>query len=69
MVLDCLIAAWAILVSPYSEYGDNWAVFPVLASALLIIVAHVTLVVCYKPRWAYMLYALLHLSWFSRPCS
>ena len=39
------ILVWTVGVSPYTNYGDNWALYPVLAAAIAVILWHIYLIV------------------------
>ena len=62
--LDALLIAWTLIVSPFSQYGDVWAVYPPLILAAVVVLSHVGLVIYCKPRRLFLLYALAHLSLF-----
>jgi hypothetical protein len=40
LIGTALIVAWSYIISPYTAYGDNWAIYPVIAIALSILVWH-----------------------------
>ena len=58
---------WAFIVSPQTKYGDNWAVYPVLAVAIIILAWHSFLIIKPKPlsRISAIVYGLLHLGIFT----
>jgi hypothetical protein len=61
------ILAWAIIISPFTSYRDNWATYPVLVTALIIVSWHIYLIVSPGTisRWKLMIYGLVNLSVFS----
>ena len=62
IVITALVFLWAYIVSPFTTYGDNWATYPVLFAALVLIAWHLFLVI--KPgaisRLALVVYAAIH---------
>jgi hypothetical protein len=60
-VLTLLLILWTSVVSPYSHYGDKWAIYPPIALLLLAVVWHALLVMFLQPRWKYVIYAVMHL--------
>jgi hypothetical protein len=58
--LTAVLLVWTWLVSPYSQYGDDWAVYPALVLYLAIVVWHLGLIVTQRPRGAFVLYAVTH---------
>jgi hypothetical protein len=60
LFLTLLVMVWTLVVSPYSKYGDNWAIYPPIALFLLAIIWHIYLVVT-SFRWEFVLYAVLHI--------
>lgn len=52
---------WTLLVSKYTEYGDYWASYPVVALFVIIFLLHLLLL--FNERWkvVYIIYALLHI--------
>jgi len=60
------VVLWTFAVSPYSKYGDNWAVYPVIFAAPIILAWHIYLVI--KPgttsRINQTIYAVAHGSIF-----
>jgi len=62
MLFNGLLVGWTLLVSPYTAYGDNWAINPVLILALLILVWHISLIVIERGlRIIMSLYMATHL--------
>ena len=65
--LTLLVLLWTFVVSRYTQYGDNWAIYPVIVVALVIIGWHIFLIV--KPnlvsRASMIIYGLLHTAAFS----
>jgi hypothetical protein len=60
VVITLLLLLWTLVVYPYSRYGDRWALWPALISLPVVIAVHVFLIVRYRPRWGYYLYAAIH---------
>jgi hypothetical protein len=60
ILLTCFLVCWTTLVSPYSKYGDYWAIVPALLVLPLIVVLHIVLLV--RNNWdaKYWVYGLLH---------
>lgn len=65
--LSLSVLIWAFVISPYTKYGDNWAVYPVLVAALVILGWHIFLIVKPRPfsRTTTIIYGLLHMAIFS----
>ena len=67
VVVSLLVLLWTFSISPFTKYGDNWAIYPVITAALIIIGWHIFLVV--KPgtvsRAQTIIYGILHLAIFS----
>ncbi len=63
-----LVFLWAFVISPYTQYGNNWAIYPVLLAAFVIIGLHVFLVVLPRniARWKLVIYGICHLTLFSQ---
>jgi hypothetical protein len=61
ILLTLLLIIWTILVSPYSQYGDNWAIYPPMALLPLAVVWHVYQIVSFKPKWPYVVFFLVHI--------
>ena len=63
-----LVPAWTIIISPFISYRDNWAIYPILVTALIIVSWHIYLIVSPGtiPRWKLMIYGLVNLSLFSQ---
>jgi hypothetical protein len=59
--LTLLLITWSVLISPYSKYGDNWAVYPVIAVLPIAIVWHILLIFFKRPRVKFVFYAIIHL--------
>jgi hypothetical protein len=59
-----LLILWTLLVSPYSKYGDIWAIGPALLMLPLVIGLH--LLLAYKARWSsrFVVYGALHCALF-----
>lgn len=59
--LNLLLISWTVVVSPYSEYGDNWAIYPVILIFLIIIALHCFLIFTEKAKINFILYAVIHI--------
>ena len=62
--ITALLVVWAVLVSPYSKYGDSWAIVPALLTVPLVVGVHVLL--DYKAQWRndFVAYGLLNCALF-----
>jgi len=68
-----LLVAWTVVVSPFSKYGDNWAVMPAVALAPIVIAWHLSLLGVRLGDWAcrrdilvaYSVYGFVHLCIFA----
>jgi hypothetical protein len=61
ILFTLLLIVWTVLVSPYSKYGDNWAIYPALSILPIVLLWHVYLCVSQHPRSAFIIYALIHM--------
>lgn len=61
VALSLLLIAWTVLISPYSKYGDNWAVYPAIAVLPIAIIWHIILIVSERPKVKFVSYAIIHL--------
>jgi len=61
LIPTAFLLAWTAAVSPYSKYGDDWAVLPALWTFPVAIVLHGYLVAVMRPRGDLLGYALAHL--------
>lgn len=63
VALSLLILIWTYFISPYAQYDDNWATYPVFAIALFVIGWHLYLLI--KPgtvsRAIIIIYAVIHI--------
>jgi len=64
---SAMVLVWAIVISPYTQYGDNWAIYPVLVVAFLILGWHIFLIVSPKEtsRRRLILYGIIHIVIFA----
>jgi hypothetical protein len=60
-LLTLLLVIWTVAVSPFSQYGDKWAIYPPMALLPLAIVWHVYQIVSFPQKWKYILFAAVHL--------
>ena len=62
IIMSLIIIVWTVIVSPYTAYGDDWAMIPVLIMAVLILIWHIYLL--FRPantsRLLLSLYAVIH---------
>ncbi len=58
--LTILLIVWTIVVSPYSKYGDNWAVYPAVFILPAVLIWHAILIYIGKPRSFFIVYGLVH---------
>ena len=56
--LTGILIIWSLIVAPYSKYGDNWTVYPILIIFLLGAIWHILLIVIEKNKFTYFLYGL-----------
>jgi hypothetical protein len=62
LLLDLLFVLWTALVSPYSKYGDTWAIMPVLIAFGTIVLWHIGLVAVLRGERLFMIgYTIVHL--------
>ena len=61
LALNMVCAMWACMVSPYTSYGDSWAIYPVLGMGVFVVVCHVALIFVTKRKMIAILYAVLYL--------
>jgi hypothetical protein len=61
LALNLVSVMWAFAVSPYTSYGDNWAIDPVLAIAVLVVVNHVALIFVSNRKMMPVFYLVLYL--------
>lgn len=54
---------WAVTLSPHTEYGDNWAVYPLLIAYFFAVAWHVFLIIRdgKTGRLQHVLYAVIHI--------
>ncbi len=62
-VLTPLLMAWTALVWRFADYG-TWHIYPALAVAPLVLLAHAALVTKSTPRAPQAFYAVVHLTLF-----
>lgn len=62
IALTVFLIFWTILVSPYSKYGDYWAILPALAVLPLVMLLHVVFVFMYEPKMPMMIYGVAHIA-------
>ena len=60
VALTVALVLWTILVSPYSKYGDNWAIYPALLVFPLVVLWHIGLLILSRPKMFLFIYGLLH---------
>jgi hypothetical protein len=73
ITLTLLLVVWTFIVSPFSKYGDDWAIVPALTVAPVIIAWHLSLLGVRLGDWTrrrdilrfYGIYGLVHLSVFA----
>jgi hypothetical protein len=67
VAVSLLVLLWTFSISPFTKYGDNWAIYPVFTAAIIIIGWHIYLII--KPgalsRVKTLIYGILHLAIFS----
>ena len=60
LLLTLFLIIWTIVVSPYSQYGDEWAIYPPMALLPLVVAWHVYQMTVFQPKWPYVVFALVH---------
>jgi len=60
LFLTGTLILWTILVSPYSKYGDTWAIMPALVTFPLVLGLHIFLAYRNKWRTGVMVYGMVH---------
>jgi hypothetical protein len=73
IALTVFLVIWTAIVSPFSKYGDGWAIVPALALAPICIAWHLSLFGIRLGSWScrrdivvfYSIYAVLHLCIFA----
>lgn len=58
--LSILLILWTTLVSPYSSYGDKWAIYPAIAVLPIVLLWHVYLGITQRPRATFVAYGVVH---------
>ena len=61
LALNLVCFMWALMISPYTSYGDSWAINPVLAIAVIVVTCHIALIFVVKRKIMPILYAVLYL--------
>ncbi len=59
--MTALVIVWTLVVQPFTRYGDNWAVWPVILSVPLVAAIHIYLVAALRPKWPLVGYAVVHI--------
>ena len=62
LIFTGILFLWTWIVSPYSKYGDNWAVVPAVLLFVAVIVWHVALIITQQERLALTAYAVAHVA-------
>lgn len=62
IAVSMLVVVWTYAASPFSEYGDNWAVYPVLLAAVIVFLWHIGLLIYpdRSSRFNMAVYAVIH---------
>lgn len=53
--------AWTEIISDFSNYGDTWAILPILFTFLVIIILHVTILINKSWGPSYIIFAVVHI--------
>ena len=61
LLLTVLLLIWTLTTTPFTSFGNRWAVYPALAILPLTLVSHIALIVARRPRLPFLLYALVHM--------
>jgi hypothetical protein len=64
IAITLLVGIWTAVVSPYTKYGDSWAVIPVLGALVVVLLWHVWLVVRGPGREVLIAYGVAHLAFW-----
>ena len=67
VLLSILVLIWSLSISPYTQYGDNWAIYPVIIFGIIIIGWHIFLILnksILKRTYA-IAYGLIHIAIFA----
>jgi uncharacterized membrane protein YcjF (UPF0283 family) len=67
LILTVALFLWTWIVSPYSKYGDNWAVLPAVLFFVAIIVWHVGLIITQQERLVLLAYGVAHVAILFEP--
>jgi len=59
--LSAFLVMWTVLASPYSHYGDYWAVIPVLLVLPSVIALHIYLLVNNGWKWKLLSITAVHI--------
>ncbi len=62
IILTILLVLWTVAVSPYSKYGDNWAIYPALVIFPIVFFWHIYLCFSQHPKLHFLLYGFIHLA-------
>ena len=61
--ITLIVLLWTFVISPFTKYGDDWAIYPVLFAAMVVPGWHVYLVI--KPilfsRLSMIFYGVVHI--------
>jgi hypothetical protein len=62
VVFTIALLLWTAIVSPYSKYGDAWAIIPALSILPIVLGLHIFL--AFKRRWqsGWIVYGVVHVS-------
>ena len=64
MAITLGMLLWSIALSPYTEYGDDWAAYPLLIAFIAVLIWHIFLIV--RPgmfeRRVNVIYAIAHIA-------
>lgn len=61
LAVTLLLVIWTAIVSPYSRYGDDWAIYPALLALPSALLLHVYLVLSSEDKINHILYGFGHL--------
>jgi hypothetical protein len=62
LIFTGVLFLWTWVVSPYSEYGDNWAVVPAIILFIAVIGWHVGLIITQRQKFLLAAYAVAHVA-------
>ena len=59
--LTLFMILWTACVSPFSVYGDDWAIMPVVAILPFVFIIHVILIIRKRANIKFIIYGVVHI--------